>query len=99
MPPTTTERLSESTALDPDGIAAMTNPSSPQLRAFGALALAGLIWGSSDVASKVALGAVPPITLAVLRICLALLICWPLARRRPVSPLQSTRLPLLGLIG
>jgi drug/metabolite transporter (DMT)-like permease len=77
----------------------MFTPTNPHLRAFGALALAGLIWGSSDVASKIALGAVPPITLALLRICLALLICWPLARRRPLSPLRSLRLPVLGLIG
>lgn len=72
---------------------------SGQSRAFGALVLAGIIWGSSDAATKVVLGSVPPITLALLRVCLALIICLSLSRKGPVIPLNRRRLPLLGLTG
>lgn len=71
----------------------------PALRAAAALGFAGLVWGTSDVASKVALDTVSPMMLAFLRVCLAAAICWCFARRRRLPSLLSGRLALLGLVG
>jgi hypothetical protein len=48
-----------------------------------ALVLASLLWGTADVAGKLALVAIPPATLAALRfgVALAILATGPLARR------------------
>jgi drug/metabolite transporter (DMT)-like permease len=64
-----------------------------------ALVLASLLWGTADVAGKLALVAIPPATLAALRFGVALAIFWPLARWR-----GGTRAPIritapLGLHG
>jgi drug/metabolite transporter (DMT)-like permease len=72
---------------------------STRARALGALALAGLIWGTSDVAGKMALATIPPITLATLRFGIALIILLSIARRGSFLPWRNSRLALLGLIG
>lgn len=68
-----------------------------------ALVLASLLWGTADVAGKVALDAIPPATLAALRFGVALAILWPLARWRGgswVSPRVPIRITLpLGVLG
>ena len=64
-----------------------------------ALVLAGLLWGTSDVAGKLALDAVPPVTLAALRFCVALAILWPLARRRGCGRVPARTAAPLGLLG
>lgn len=64
-----------------------------------ALVLASLLWGTADVAGKLALEAIPPATLAALRFGIALAILWPLARRRG-GPSVPTRIAApLGLLG
>jgi len=64
-----------------------------------ALVLASFLWGTADVAGKLALVAVPPATLAALRFGIALAILWPLARWRggPRAPIRITA--PLGLLG
>lgn len=66
---------------------------------FVALVLASLLWGTADVAGKLALIAVPPAMLAALRFCIALAIFWPLARRYggALPPMRITA--PLGLVG
>lgn len=64
-----------------------------------ALVLASLLWGTSDVAGKLALAAVPPVTLAALRFGVALAILWPLARRRAEPRVPNRITAPLGLIG
>ena len=68
-------------------------------RPIAALVLASLLWGTADVAGKLALVAVPPATLAALRFGIALAILWPLARMRggPRAPNRITA--PLGLVG
>ncbi len=67
------------------------------------LALLGavLIWGSTFVATKDALGAFPPLTLAALRFALALVVVWPVyARsRRGSAPLPLRVAIMLGFFG
>jgi drug/metabolite transporter (DMT)-like permease len=64
-----------------------------------ALVLASLLWGTADVAGKLALVAIPPATLAALRFGVALAIFWPLARWRGGirAPIRITA--PLGLLG
>lgn len=64
-----------------------------------ALVLASLLWGTADVAGKLALGAVPPAALAASRFAVALAILWPVARWRggPPAPVRITA--PLGLLG
>jgi drug/metabolite transporter (DMT)-like permease len=65
-----------------------------------ALVLASLLWGTADVAGKLALGTIPPATLAALRFGVALAILWPLARLRGgacVPPWVTAPLGLLGV--
>ena len=65
-----------------------------------ALVCASIVWGTADVAGKVALDAVPPITLAALRFGIAFVILWPLARYRGGDcrvPARTTA--PLGLLG
>ena len=66
---------------------------------MAALVLASLMWGTSDVAGKLALTAIPPVTLAALRFGVAFAILWPLSRRQsgPRVPVRVTA--PLGLIG
>ena len=66
---------------------------------IAALVLASLLWGTADVAGKLALVAIPPATLAALRFGVALVLLWPLARWRggARAPLRIT-LPL-GVLG
>ena len=64
-----------------------------------ALVLASLIWGTSDVAGKLALASVPPATLAALRFGVALAILWPLARRRGGPRVPARVAAPLGLLG
>lgn len=66
---------------------------------IAALVLAGLLWGTADVAGKLALVAIPPATLAALRFAVALAIVWPLARWRGgrMPPMRITA--PLGLLG
>lgn len=64
-----------------------------------ALVLASFLWGTADVAGKLALVAVPPATLAVLRFGVAVAILWPLSRWRG-GPAVPTRITApLGLLG
>lgn len=66
---------------------------------IAALVLASLLWGTADVAGKLALVAIPPATLATLRFAVALAILWPLARWQG-GPRVPTRITApLGLIG
>jgi drug/metabolite transporter (DMT)-like permease len=66
---------------------------------LGALVLASLLWGTADVAGKLAMVAIPPAMLAALRFGVALAIFWPLARWRggPRVPIRVTA--PLGLLG
>jgi drug/metabolite transporter (DMT)-like permease len=61
--------------------------------------LASLLWGTADVAGKLAMVAIPPAMLAALRFGVALAIFWPLARWRggPLVPIRVTA--PLGLLG
>jgi drug/metabolite transporter (DMT)-like permease len=71
----------------------------PRARAMLALVLASLVWGTADVAGKIALGTIPPVTLAALRFAVALAIFWPLARSRGVQPAKGGGIAVLGVIG
>lgn len=77
----------------------MAEPFSIQPRAVAALALAGVLWGTSDVASKVALGSMSPVTLTVLRFLVAMLVLWPLALRGRRPSFRDGRVILLGGVG
>ena len=83
------------------GVVSLMTPltSDPRWRAMLALVLASVVWGTADVASKLALGTVPPVTLAALRFAVALAIFWPLARLRGVRPAQGGRIMVLGVTG
>jgi O-acetylserine/cysteine efflux transporter len=78
----------------------MAAPLSIQPRAVAALAIAGVLWGTSDVASKVALGSMSPVTLTALRFLVAMLVLWPLAIRGTTRPsFRDGRVILLGGVG
>jgi drug/metabolite transporter (DMT)-like permease len=64
-----------------------------------ALVLASLLWGTADVAGKLALAAIPPATLAALRFGVALAILWPLARLRGGPRVPARITAPLGLLG
>src|SRR3954466_8047317 len=64
-----------------------------------ALGLASLLWGTADVAGKLALDAIPPATLAALRFAVALAILWPLARWRGEPRVPARTTAPLGLLG
>ena len=66
-----------------------------------ALVLASLLWGTADVAGKLALQAIPPAMLAALRFGVALAILWPLARwrRAPRASVPARVTAPLGLLG
>lgn len=64
-----------------------------------ALGLASVLWGTADVAGKLAMATVPPITLAALRFAIALVILWTLARRRGGARVPTRVAAPLGLLG
>lgn len=64
-----------------------------------ALILASLLWGTSDVAGKLAMSAIPPVTLAALCFALALAIYWVLAHRRGGPRVPARIAAPLGLVG
>ena len=70
-------------------------------RRLAVLALLGanVIWGASAVASKVVLAHVPPLTLACLRVAIALAVLLPLAARTGERPARGSAPALLGLTG
>lgn len=71
----------------------------PGTLAVLALVGANLVWGGSAVASKAALEHLPPLTLAALRVAIALAVLLPLARRAGVRPATGGAPALLGLTG
>ena len=73
----------------------------PSPRALGVLALAGanLIWGGSAAASAAALAHLPPLTLATMRVAVALAVLLPLLRRTGAQPATGRGVALLGLTG
>lgn len=77
----------------------MLNSAIHRHRPIGALLLAGLLWGTSDVAGKSALESVPPITLAALRFAVAAAVLWPLALRNGAPRPRGGRIALMGLLG
>ncbi|MCY3780589.1 MAG: EamA family transporter [Chloroflexi bacterium] len=60
---------------------------------------AASIWGSMYVVSDLVLEVVPPFTLLSARVLLALLVLWPLSRRRGLSPPPRLRLAGLMMVG
>jgi drug/metabolite transporter (DMT)-like permease len=66
---------------------------------FLALGLASLMWGTADVAGKLAMDGIPPVTLAALRFAVALIVLWPLARRTGLPRVPATVVAPLGLTG
>lgn len=66
---------------------------------IAALILASLLWGTADVAGKLALEAIPPAMLAALRFGVALAILWPLARWRGGARVPARVTAPLGLLG
>lgn len=66
---------------------------------LAALGLASFLWGTADVAGKLALVAVPPATLAALRFVVALAILWPLSRWRGEPRVPARITAPLGLLG
>lgn len=73
----------------------------PSTRTLAMLALVGAnaIWGASAVASKTVLTHVPPLTLATLRVAIALAVLWPLVARLGGRPARGGSTALLGLTG
>jgi drug/metabolite transporter (DMT)-like permease len=73
----------------------------PSTRTLAVLALIGAnaIWGGSAVASKALLGNVPPLTLASLRVAIALAVLMPLVARGGGRPATGGATALLGLTG
>jgi drug/metabolite transporter (DMT)-like permease len=74
---------------------ALTSAAGPIL----ALVLASLLWGTADVAGKLALAAIPPATLAALRFGVAVAILWPLARHHGGPRVPARVAAPLGLLG
>lgn len=66
---------------------------------IAALVVASLLWGTADVAGKLALDAIPPATLAALRFGVALAILWPLARWSGGPRVPAHVTAPLGLLG
>lgn len=66
---------------------------------IGALMLAGIVWGTSDVAGKTALDQIPPVTLDALRFAIAALVLCPLAERFGGPVVRRWRVSLMGLMG
>ena len=66
---------------------------------IAALVVASVLWGTADVAGKLALDAIPPATLAALRFAVALAILWPLARWRGGARVPIRVTAPLGLLG
>jgi drug/metabolite transporter (DMT)-like permease len=66
---------------------------------FLALVGATSIWGSSSVATKIAVAEVPPISLAFGRVAVAYLVLIPLVRLRGSQPAKGRVPALLGVIG
>lgn len=64
-----------------------------------ALVAASLMWGTSDVAGKLALESIPPATLAALRFGVALAIFWPLARMKHAPKAPRRVVAPLGVLG
>ncbi|MCC6793358.1 MAG: DMT family transporter [Thermomicrobiales bacterium] len=77
----------------------MTRPTAHRHRPVAALLLAGLLWGTSDVAGKTALDGIPPITLAMVRFAVAAAVLWPLALRNGGARPRGSRIALMGLLG
>ena len=63
------------------------------------LLLANVVYGPSYVVTRVALGGVPPATLALARLVVAWVVLWPFARRRPLPAGQGARIFWMGAIG
>ena len=65
------------------------------------LALVGVavLWGTSLVATKPVLAAVPPLTLSLVRVVVALAVLLPLVRRAGRRPARGREAALLGLTG
>jgi drug/metabolite transporter (DMT)-like permease len=76
-------------------------PVGPSTRTLALLALFGAnaIWGASAVASKAVLPHVPPLTLATLRVAIALAVLWPFVARSGGQPARGGATALLGLTG
>jgi drug/metabolite transporter (DMT)-like permease len=72
---------------------------SPRTLAVLALVGANAIWGASAVASKAVLVHVPPMTLACLRVAIALAVLLPLLARTSSRPTRGGPTALLGLTG
>jgi drug/metabolite transporter (DMT)-like permease len=73
----------------------------PSTRSLAVLALvaANIIWGGSAVASKAVLVHIPPLTLASLRVAIALAVLLPLVARTGGRPARGGATALLGLTG
>lgn len=71
----------------------------PRTLAVMALVGANIIWGASAVASKAVLIHVPPVTLACLRVAIALAVLFPLAVCNGERPARGSAPALLGLTG
>jgi drug/metabolite transporter (DMT)-like permease len=71
----------------------------PRTLAVLALAGANCIWGASAVASKSVLVHIPPMTLACLRVAVALAVLWPLVARNGARPTRGAAPAFLGLTG
>jgi drug/metabolite transporter (DMT)-like permease len=84
--------------ISPLAIRASIRPA-PRTMAVLALVGANIIWGASAVASKAAIAHVPPITLACLRVAIALAVLWPLVARNGERPTRGSAPALLGLTG
>ena len=74
-------------------------PPAPQMPAILALVAANAAWGGSAVASKAALDGIPPMTLSVLRVAVALIILRALLARTGGRPATGVGPALLGLTG
>ncbi len=71
----------------------------PQVLATLALVGVAFLWGTSFVATKPVLGEVPPMTLALLRVVVALAVLLPILRRSGRRPARGVGPALLGLSG
>jgi drug/metabolite transporter (DMT)-like permease len=63
------------------------------------LLLANVVYGTSYVVTRLALGGVPPATLALARLVVASLVLWPLVGRRPLPAGQGARIFWMGAAG
>ena len=83
----------------PGLVGRLTARPSPRTLAVLAVVGANALWGTSFVASQLALDRVPPLTLACLRVAIALAILWPLSHRAGDRPAFGRAPALLGLTG